>query len=358
MQLTPLNVSEETVKLIRGLSRRLELPPIRVKEAKFNNTTKGDVINSNSQTIYSYAQIDSDFIFIEAKQKGTSDMKIGNEEKHSEVNNTTQLLSLPLSIVQLEQKINMEFDVNSKLETSHTYSIAESCSFSSNMKKIVVGNTISIECILPYLSKSMGVEHKSEIELTVQFQVQAINDADFYNIDVPGKIALISTENQKIYYSFDLGIVVNTITNISGMFSESKIASYTLLNKGERNTIAVKPLQDTLNTVTTKPVLNTQVSKIKEPLYKACTGCHGQYGEKKALGKSGIINTKSEQEIINSLTAYKNGTRNKYGMGGIMKGQTARLSSSDIKRLAKSISQITIQPEESKLEEMFTEWDE
>jgi len=43
-------------------------------------------------------------------------------------------------------------------------------------------------------------------------------------------------------------------------------------------------------------------------------------------------------------------------MGGIMKGQTARLSRSDIKRLAKSISQIQSKPEQE--QEMFMEWDE
>ncbi|MDF1874307.1 cytochrome C, partial [Sulfurimonas sp. SAG-AH-194-I05] len=64
-------------------------------------------------------------------------------------------------------------------------------------------------------------------------------------------------------------------------------------------------------------------------LYKKCSSCHGQNGERKALGKSKVINTMSYTELVDSLKGYKNGT---YGgpMKGLMKGQVARLSDADI----------------------------
>jgi len=61
--------------------------------------------------------------------------------------------------------------------------------------------------------------------------------------------------------------------------------------------------------------------------------------KKKALGKSGII------KMLNDVWN-----------GGNNERATARLSRSDIKRLAKSISQIQSKPEQE--QEMFMEWDE
>lgn len=72
-------------------------------------------------------------------------------------------------------------------------------------------------------------------------------------------------------------------------------------------------------------------------LYVSCAGCHGQNGEKKALGKSQIIKGWDEQKIITALNGYKDGS---YGgaMKGVMKGQVASKSQEEIKALAKLIS--------------------
>ncbi len=72
-------------------------------------------------------------------------------------------------------------------------------------------------------------------------------------------------------------------------------------------------------------------------LYKACVGCHGINGDKAALGKSQIIKGWDESKIEKALQGYKAGT---YGgpMKGVMKGQAARLSDTDIKALAGYIS--------------------
>jgi cytochrome c553 len=75
-------------------------------------------------------------------------------------------------------------------------------------------------------------------------------------------------------------------------------------------------------------------------LYKKCAACHGASGEKKALGKSEIINTMSKEELVASLKEYKAGTRNTKGMGALMKGQVASYSEADITAVSEYISSI------------------
>jgi len=71
--------------------------------------------------------------------------------------------------------------------------------------------------------------------------------------------------------------------------------------------------------------------------YAACAGCHGQKGEKKALGKSQIIKGWAVEKTVAALKGYKSDS---YGgpMKGIMKGQVTRLSDADIQALAEKIS--------------------
>ena len=72
--------------------------------------------------------------------------------------------------------------------------------------------------------------------------------------------------------------------------------------------------------------------------YAKCMGCHGSNGEKSALGKSAIITGQDKELTITQLTAYKDGSLNAHGMGGLMKGQLATLSEEDIKNVAEYIS--------------------
>ena len=74
-------------------------------------------------------------------------------------------------------------------------------------------------------------------------------------------------------------------------------------------------------------------------LFTVCSSCHGAHAEKKALGKSQIIQGWDESKTITALQGYKDGT---YGgaMKAIMKGQAAKLSDTDIKALAKYISNL------------------
>jgi len=68
-------------------------------------------------------------------------------------------------------------------------------------------------------------------------------------------------------------------------------------------------------------------------LYKRCSGCHGINGEKKALGKSEIIQKWDATQIVNALKGFQSETYK-----GIMKSQVASLTEKEIDALSKHIS--------------------
>ncbi len=82
--------------------------------------------------------------------------------------------------------------------------------------------------------------------------------------------------------------------------------------------------------------INAMAASDGATLFKNCAGCHGVNAEKKALGRSQIINEWKSDKIESALIGYKKGT---YGgvMKGIMKTQAARLSDEKIKTLSKYI---------------------
>ena len=84
---------------------------------------------------------------------------------------------------------------------------------------------------------------------------------------------------------------------------------------------------------------NTTPTVSEKDIFFKCKGCHGEKGEKHALGKSYIIRDMSKLEIYNALAGYQNGT---YGRGikAIMKGQVNGLSKSDLKDLAQYIDDL------------------
>ena len=81
----------------------------------------------------------------------------------------------------------------------------------------------------------------------------------------------------------------------------------------------------------------TLATKSGAELYKVCSSCHGQNGEKKALNKSQTIQGWSEVQVSTALNGYKDGS---YGgaMKGLMKSQVTKLSDADIATLSTYIS--------------------
>jgi cytochrome c553 len=74
-------------------------------------------------------------------------------------------------------------------------------------------------------------------------------------------------------------------------------------------------------------------------VYKACQGCHGAKAEKIALGKSKVLASLSEAEVVSNMKGYKNGT---FGgqMKAIMVPQAKKLSDADIEAVAAHIQTI------------------
>jgi cytochrome c553 len=74
-------------------------------------------------------------------------------------------------------------------------------------------------------------------------------------------------------------------------------------------------------------------------LFVACSSCHGAHGEKKALGKSQVIQGWEATKTVAALKGYKDGT---YGaaMKAVMKGQAGKLSDAEIDALAEYISKL------------------
>lgn len=72
-------------------------------------------------------------------------------------------------------------------------------------------------------------------------------------------------------------------------------------------------------------------------LYKKCASCHGMNAEKKALGKSQVIQGWDVEKGIAALKGYKDGT---YGgpMKGLMKGQVANYSEEDMRAVSEYIA--------------------
>jgi len=83
--------------------------------------------------------------------------------------------------------------------------------------------------------------------------------------------------------------------------------------------------------------INAMAAESGAMLFKKCSACHGMNAEKKALGKSEIINTWDSKKIEEALNGYKAGT---FGgaMKGIMKGQVAPLNKVQIKAVAEYIT--------------------
>lgn len=65
-----------------------------------------------------------------------------------------------------------------------------------------------------------------------------------------------------------------------------------------------------------------------------CKSCHGPKANTKAFGKVPPLDLLTDAQRISILKEYKAGKRNKFGMGGMMKMKTAKLSDADIKAVA------------------------
>ena len=86
---------------------------------------------------------------------------------------------------------------------------------------------------------------------------------------------------------------------------------------------------------------DTSMNETAKTIYAKCAGCHGQNGEKSALGKSDVIGGDNKEAILYSLEEYKAGRLNQYGMGALMKGQVTALTHSELESVSEYISKLS-----------------
>ena len=105
----------------------------------------------------------------------------------------------------------------------------------------------------------------------------------------------------------------------------------------------IETLSLSSNSTRTRPTTVRPTEKeptvVKNDIYTKCKGCHGGQGDVKALGKSKIIKDMNKLEIYNALRGYQDGS---YGgeMKGLMKGQVAGMSKTELKNLARYIDKL------------------
>ena len=78
-------------------------------------------------------------------------------------------------------------------------------------------------------------------------------------------------------------------------------------------------------------------SKPQSIISSVCYNCHGDKMQLSCFGVTKVVNTMEENSIKDALLAYKDGSRDSYGMGNMMQSQIGGLSIEEIKSLAKYI---------------------
>ncbi len=77
-------------------------------------------------------------------------------------------------------------------------------------------------------------------------------------------------------------------------------------------------------------------------LFKKCMVCHGVNAEKKSLGVSKVIGGWPYKKIVKELKEYRDGGKNQYGFGKLMRGQATKLTDEEMVAVAKYIE--TLKP--------------
>ncbi|MDR3347351.1 MAG: c-type cytochrome [Helicobacteraceae bacterium] len=84
-------------------------------------------------------------------------------------------------------------------------------------------------------------------------------------------------------------------------------------------------------------IANMHIKYGEELFALRCSGCHGKDAKKSAFGKSGMVASLTEPELMSVLRNYQNGTYAHGSTANTMKGRAIALSENDITALARYI---------------------
>lgn len=215
------------------------------------------------------------------------------------------------------------------------------------MKKILLSSVLAIALLTGCGEEKKVVETKPVVEAKVE-EVKKVEP----------KAEEVKTPEAKLVEQ----VKASTSTVVSKIAEESKkvaeigteavkSVSEKVIAKTEEVTkvVAAKAvetknkIEESINTIVAtkteaKDTTSTDSAKGKG-LYLKCAGCHGQNGEKAALGKSKVIKGWEASKVVTALKGYKDGS---YGgvMKGVMKSQSTNLSDEEIDALGAFISSL------------------
>lgn len=191
------------------------------------------------------------------------------------------------------------------------------------MKKILLSSSVAILVLLS------GCTEEKSTSAQVEVKKEEIQKVEPQKVEVQKVQEVAKTETVIANKVEEIKEVSKQITQ--EISNEVKEASKPVVQEAKQTiSQGLEKVQEIVNKVEVK-------GENGEVLYKACASCHGQNGEKPALGKSQIIAGWDKQKIIDALNGYKNGT---YGgaMKAIMQGQVSSKSDAQIEALAEFIS--------------------
>lgn len=129
---------------------------------------------------------------------------------------------------------------------------------------------------------------------------------------------------------------VDVVTEVK---EEAKVVAVEAVKEVEK---AVETASKALDTTKKEVEVKTEVAKTPsldgKALYTSCAACHGQNGEKVALGKSAIIKGWAVDKTVAALNGYIDGTYGHSVMKGTMKAQASKLNADEIKAVSEYIS--------------------
>lgn len=130
----------------------------------------------------------------------------------------------------------------------------------------------------------------------------------------------------------------DTLKSVVGS-TTTKVVEITKTVEEEVVPKALEKVQDISNITKEEVAKVVSVTKSGNVLYKACSACHGASAERKALGKSQVIQGWEASKTVEALKGYQAGT---YGgsMKGLMKSQVSKFNDAEIESIAKYISKL------------------
>jgi len=213
------------------------------------------------------------------------------------------------------------------------------------MKKILLSSVVAIALLTGCGEDKKVVETKPAVEVKVE-EVKKVEPVKAVEVKTPetklveqvkestSKVATqIAEESKKV-----AAVGTEAVKSVSEkVMAKTEEVSKVVAKKAEETKDKIEESINTIVATKTEAKDSTADAGKGKGLYLKCAGCHGQNGEKEALGKSQVIKGWEASKVVTALKGYKDGS---YGgvMKGVMKSQVANLSDEEVDALGAFIS--------------------